>query len=254
MGSCVSVHKTSDSAMKFRYSIGTNAKKVIIPSPADEKPTNGENPVAGFGSPCKKPGLSSGFDSLSPLSSRRDFGSKEETFFDTRAWLDSDCEDDFYSINGDFTPSRGNTPNYQRSTPTTPRLNKVSFLERAPNSKLPELSPTVKKKKLAELFEESTKGERDSDTKTNSTEQNVINGKMETENAHLQIPPKSSEGTPYLTGTNSVCSSERTPNGESKPEREKKVRAAQCCLPSLVPSLSFSEKKKQPSPVSHNGG
>lgn len=30
-------------------------------------------------------------------------GSKEETFFDSRAWLDSDCEDDFYSVNGGKT-------------------------------------------------------------------------------------------------------------------------------------------------------
>ncbi|KAG8074075.1 hypothetical protein GUJ93_ZPchr0006g45929 [Zizania palustris] len=27
-------------------------------------------------------------------------GSKDEMFFDSRAWLDSDCEDDFYSVNG----------------------------------------------------------------------------------------------------------------------------------------------------------
>ncbi|KAG8084232.1 hypothetical protein GUJ93_ZPchr0010g9470 [Zizania palustris] len=43
-------------------------------------------------------------------------GSKDETFFDSRAWLDSECEDDFYSVNGDFTPSRGNTSNYQPRT------------------------------------------------------------------------------------------------------------------------------------------
>lgn len=29
-------------------------------------------------------------------------GSKEETFFDSQAWLDSDC-DDFYSVNGGRT-------------------------------------------------------------------------------------------------------------------------------------------------------
>ena len=27
-------------------------------------------------------------------------GSKDEAFFDSRGWLDSDCEDDFYSVNG----------------------------------------------------------------------------------------------------------------------------------------------------------
>ncbi|KAK7300190.1 hypothetical protein RJT34_11027 [Clitoria ternatea] len=36
---------------------------------------------------------------------REETGSKDETFFDSRAWLDSDCEDDFFRVNGDFTPS-----------------------------------------------------------------------------------------------------------------------------------------------------
>lgn len=27
-------------------------------------------------------------------------GSKEEAFFDSKPWIDSDCEDDFYSVNG----------------------------------------------------------------------------------------------------------------------------------------------------------
>lgn len=27
-------------------------------------------------------------------------GSKEEIFFDSQAWLDSDCDDDFLSVNG----------------------------------------------------------------------------------------------------------------------------------------------------------
>jgi hypothetical protein len=27
-------------------------------------------------------------------------GSKEETFFDSQAWLESDCEDDYFSVNG----------------------------------------------------------------------------------------------------------------------------------------------------------
>jgi hypothetical protein len=27
-------------------------------------------------------------------------GSKDEMFFESRGWLDSDCEDDFHSVNG----------------------------------------------------------------------------------------------------------------------------------------------------------
>ncbi|PWZ43538.1 Uncharacterized protein Zm00014a_005643 [Zea mays] len=32
--------------------------------------------------------------------------SRDETFFEATAWLESDCEDDFYSVNGDLTPAR----------------------------------------------------------------------------------------------------------------------------------------------------
>lgn len=31
-------------------------------------------------------------------------GSKEETFFDSQPWLDSDCDDDFFSVNGGKNP------------------------------------------------------------------------------------------------------------------------------------------------------
>ncbi|KAK1392292.1 hypothetical protein POM88_011348 [Heracleum sosnowskyi] len=34
------------------------------------------------------------------------YSTKDETFFDSNVWLDSDCDDDFMSVNGEFTPSR----------------------------------------------------------------------------------------------------------------------------------------------------
>ncbi|KAJ1270578.1 hypothetical protein BS78_06G063000 [Paspalum vaginatum] len=43
-------------------------------------------------------------------------GSKDESFFEARPWLDSDSEDDFHSVRGDFTPSRGSTPDHPRAT------------------------------------------------------------------------------------------------------------------------------------------
>uniref|UniRef100_A0ACD5XBG5 Uncharacterized protein n=1 Tax=Avena sativa TaxID=4498 RepID=A0ACD5XBG5_AVESA len=32
--------------------------------------------------------------------------SRDEAFFEASPWLDSDCEDDFFSVNGDATPAR----------------------------------------------------------------------------------------------------------------------------------------------------
>ncbi|KAL6011317.1 hypothetical protein ACLOJK_001763 [Asimina triloba] len=276
MGGCASVHKTPDSAMKFHISIGSKDKKMVIPSPADEKPVNGEKPIDGFGSPRKKLGQLC-LDPLSPQLSSRDFGPtipssekgitfhdkclfvrrhsfscKGEMFYESRAWLDSDCEDDFFSVNGDFTPSRGSTPIHQRSTPATPGLKKAPFMERAPNYKL-EPSPTSLKKKLGELFQESIEGEQIPEAQTHGSNEKVANGKIEAVSAQLQIPSKSPAGTPYMTGPNSVCSSQRTPNGEFKPEKEHKGRLDHCCLPNLLSTLSFHERKRQQlSPVVHN--
>ncbi|KAJ8424031.1 hypothetical protein Cgig2_024958 [Carnegiea gigantea] len=120
-------------------------------------------------------------------------GSKEETFYDTQAWLESDCDDDFYSVDGDFS-SRGSTPAH--SAVGTPRLNRVfspqvnrallegrpplrsgsnlsrgstpahhhnssspqitgTFSEVVPSSNPDSTSTTKKKKRLADLFRES---------------------------------------------------------------------------------------------------
>ncbi|KAJ8458081.1 hypothetical protein OPV22_031007 [Ensete ventricosum] len=63
-------------------------------------------PRLGIGSP-KKPSLRAEDKVDDGLGSRRKqaaFASKEEAFFDSQGWLDSDSEDDFVSVNGDSTP------------------------------------------------------------------------------------------------------------------------------------------------------
>ncbi|KAG2261387.1 hypothetical protein Bca52824_068466 [Brassica carinata] len=62
-------------------------------------------------------------------SSKKSFGSKDEAFFDTQQWLQSDSDDDFHSVNGDFTPSRGNTPKSSFSD-RLPRINNLIFHEK----------------------------------------------------------------------------------------------------------------------------
>ncbi|MBA0557528.1 hypothetical protein Golob_014593, partial [Gossypium lobatum] len=152
--------------------------------------------------------------------------SKEETFFDSRAYLDSDCEDDFFSVNGDFTPSRGNTPvHHSFSVGTTPRVSKVT-VEGSPMSVL-ETSPMGKKKKLLELFRESVREDRN-------------------------LTSNSANVTPYhVSGATSLCSSERTANGDHDNPmfKEKPLKSLQCCLPSFVTCSSFNERKKKMSPA-----
>ncbi|KAF8399931.1 hypothetical protein HHK36_015802 [Tetracentron sinense] len=233
MGSCVSVHKNP-------LSIASKTDKLLI----QEKPVNGENPITEFG-------FKSQSSPTRPVTNFRDFGSKEENFFDSHPWLESDCEDDFFSVNGDFTPSRGSTSIDQSNFIGTPQRSKSPFMDRASDS-IPEPSPTDKKKKLADLFRESFGGDQGDDENIAGT-QNIANGKLEPKPTILDHPPKSINGTPNVSGVSTVSSSERTSNGESKSEKDKMSRAAQCCLPSLVPSLSFNERKKRLTPA-RNGG
>lgn len=233
MGSCVSIYGNSSPAK--------DDKLVIPPSPIKEIPSNGDRPIILNNVVSVK-------SQWSPsLSTPRVYGSKEEIFFDSQPWLESDCEDDFYSVNGDFTPSRGNTPVHHNLSIGTPRINIARFVDRMPGS-LPESSPTDKKKKLAELFRENSNHENeDVDNLSTSGNQNRANGNMEAKPTVLDLTPKSAHGTPYVT--NSVCSSEKTPNGGIFTEKGKPMRSVQCCLPSLISSASFSDRKKKKSPA-----
>ncbi|KAI7736169.1 hypothetical protein M8C21_015646 [Ambrosia artemisiifolia] len=80
-----------------------------------------------------------------PVSTFSDYGSKEEVFFDSQAWLDSDCEDEFMSVNGDFTPSRGNTPVHHSLIPSRTNGSMAQ----------PSATPTEKRKRLLDFFKES---------------------------------------------------------------------------------------------------
>ncbi|KAK1294891.1 Uncharacterized protein QJS10_CPA16g00988 [Acorus calamus] len=218
MGSCVSVHKDPNSAMRIHFSMGSKAKKVFAPSPSpDEKTSKGVEPISAFG--FKSP----------------DFGSKDETFFDSRAWLDSDCEDDFYSVNGDFTPSRGSTPIHPVSI-----LNKPLIIDGLFDTKS-EPSP---RKKLAALLQETSLEEKSLNT------QNVPNETLEFKKPTNPTQPlKFSNGTPHWSDTNSINNG--TPDkefGDAKHKKERVSKVAQCCLPSLGRSRSPDEKASQMSP------
>uniref|UniRef100_A0A1D1ZK60 Uncharacterized protein At3g27210 n=1 Tax=Anthurium amnicola TaxID=1678845 RepID=A0A1D1ZK60_9ARAE len=229
MGSCVSIHRD-------RPAMGARAGKAGAP--------NGEGlPSSGFDPKSNQAGAISGIRTP-------DFGSKDEIFFDSRAWLDSDCEDDFLSVNGDFTPSHGSTPNYQTGTPVKPQLDGTSF-DGFPDTRS-EPSP---RKKLAEFLQETLPGEPPGNDDNILDGKLEMNGKSESNRSNKDQLPKSLDGTPNLSGANSIYSGKRTPNGAYKNGKEKRGNAMHCCLPSLVHSLSITERKKQmASPVPHTGG
>ncbi|CAH8360890.1 unnamed protein product [Eruca vesicaria subsp. sativa] len=106
--------------------------------------------------PVASPGVKSRW---SFSSSKKSFGSKDETFFDTQQFLQSDSDDDFHSVNGDFTPSRGNTPKSSFSD-RLPRINNLIFHEKKP-SRGSSPAPRPRRKKLGDLFRESIREERE---------------------------------------------------------------------------------------------
>ncbi|KAL7190235.1 hypothetical protein ACSBR2_022507 [Camellia fascicularis] len=172
-------------------------------------------------------------------------GSKEEAFFDSQPWLESDCDDDFFSVNGDFTPSRGSTPVHHSSSAGTARANRALFDDKTPGSQ-PEPSP---RKTLADFFRDSLRSNQDVDEQNILSNQNGVNEKIEAKTTMLGLHPISVNGTPFVSGANSVCSSERTPNGDYRPQKEKPMKSVQCCLPRILSSRSFNERKKRTSPA-----
>lgn len=207
--------------MKFKLSLGSKADKLVIPpSPIKEKPCNDNFRV---------------------------HGGKEETFFDSKPWLDSDGEDDFYSVNGEFTPSRGSTPVHH--SPVNSGAKKSPSENRNPSS-LPEPSPTERKKKLVELFRDKDEAEDEK----NTSETHNMGDKKEVKTTMHDLLPKSAQSTPYISGANSLCSSERSMNEDPLSIKEKSGKSVQCCLPSLASCRSFSERRRKMSPaIAANG-
>ncbi|KAI3500972.1 hypothetical protein L1887_36801 [Cichorium endivia] len=153
MGACVSTHQ-KPSAMKVQVLFGSDDINLVKP------------PIINGDLAAKPQGPTS-----APVASFRDFGSKEETFFDTQAWLESDCDDDFMSVNGDFTPSRGNTPVHHNFSAGNTKPPPVSPYQPSPNG-------SEKKIRLSDLFKDSLRGNYESDREEDGEVINK-NGKVE---------------------------------------------------------------------------
>lgn len=218
MGTCASVHKDPE-----------YPKKQFLDSPTKAKTANGKGggggvaPVGdGFGDLKSKVDAEQQRAEFNPKSP--DSGSKDEVFFESRAWLDSDCEDDFYSVNGDFTPSRGSTPIYQ---PRAQTVMSNIFQPDTHSSKSPEPSPTGRRK-LAELLQEA-----------------MQDGPEESTDEQQQLQSVVADGKPVSESTSSsACSTVPTPTAVDKSRKEKAWYTGRCCLPSFVHSLTLDESER----------
>ncbi|KAG2384273.1 uncharacterized protein HKW66_Vig0149640 [Vigna angularis] len=131
----------------------------------------------------------------------------------------------------DFTPSRGTTPvHHTFGTPSRSRIpGSISVAETSPE----------KKKKLLELFRESVKDEKVDD----------CHGHKAVKPTTQHVMAKSANCTPFISGANSTCSSERTMSEDRASIREKPVKSSSWCIPSLSSCRSFRERSRKTSPA-----
>lgn len=140
----------------------------------------------------------------------------------------------FIFFYADFTPSRGSTPVHHNFG--TPGVNKTPSQNGTPGS-ISQTSPE-KKKRLSELFSESIRDDQQNDIE-----------KKEVEPTIQDVLPKSTNSTPYLSGPNSICSSERAMSEDRAYVREKLPKSSPWCIPSLSSCRSFSERRRKASPA-----
>ncbi|XP_047311902.1 uncharacterized protein LOC124915261 [Impatiens glandulifera] len=216
MGVCASVEKETKSVNKLQQSLSSKNVNLVNPSPIIlDRPISGRD-------------FKSQWTPTQSVTAFRDLGSKEDVFFESQPWLESDCEDDFFSVKGDFTPSRGNTPvhhSFSKGGSGTPRLNILSspfnmkLTSDSSSKPSPSPSPTDRKKKmLLELFRESIGGDQDLYDilqKTKTDEENAVGG-----------------GTPQAVKASPLSSGKMTP---IRPEKRIPVKSGQCCFPRISP-------------------
>ncbi|XP_042464823.1 uncharacterized protein At3g27210-like [Zingiber officinale] len=195
--------------MRRCLGFGSRAKRFFLSSPAKERPLTWDNPVGRF-------------DLDVP-----DFDD-EELFFDSRVWLDSDCEDDFFSVNGDSTPSRGNIPDHPANQQSNPVLDDAIFIDKHLDTKS-EPSPTGRKK-LSDLLQETSRGERIIDAPTAAEANTETNGMAEVEKDRSR---GLSNGNQYLSSNSADEAGVTTPRRDKKKKKGKTWKDGHCCLPSL---------------------
>ncbi|KAG6530148.1 uncharacterized protein At3g27210-like [Zingiber officinale] len=194
--------------MRRCLGFGSRAKRFFLSSPAKERPLTWDNPVGRFD--LDVPDFEDG-----------------ELFFDSKVWLDSDCEDDFFSVNGDSTPSRGNTPDHPANQQSNPVLDDAIFIDKHLDTKS-EPSPTGRKK-LSDLLQETSRGERVIDAPTAAEANTETNGMTEVEKDRSR---GLSNGNQYLSSNSADEAGVTTPRRDKK-KKGKTWKDGHCCLPSL---------------------
>ncbi|KAI7727837.1 hypothetical protein M8C21_009151 [Ambrosia artemisiifolia] len=218
MGACTSSHDHKASTTMKLQVLSDSATKPDHTSVIHPSPTIGKLLSVMDEEVDVKPQLP---QSQSPVT-LSEYGSRDEAFFDSQAWLDSDYEDEFMSVNGEFTPSRGNTPVHHSLTQGTPRVNVDATFpnhdEPLGTTVQPSPTPTEKRKRLLDLFKESIRDNTNRDSNFEIDEPENKDGQMGLEKDGL------------------------------KPNNDSHVGSMHGCFKSLL-SVRITGKQKNPSPV-----
>ncbi|KAI9169750.1 hypothetical protein LWI28_017165 [Acer negundo] len=227
MGNCVSSVYKSSTDMKVAVQIESSSIEDINNNNSNNTDKTEQQIAAGDGLLSQTSAMGG------HVASFRHLSSTEDLFFDSQPWLDSDCED-YFSVNGDLTPSCGNTPIHHKSCiDATDQPEKILYIDSASNCiPEPEPSSTDVKKQLIELFQESFRDGPTSETKPTIAD-------------YLPSKPTS----PYESVPNSVCSNGTPGYGVSCHKKDKSAQSSPCCIPGLIRNLSFADRKKRLSPM-----
>uniref|UniRef100_A0A7N0UQ04 Uncharacterized protein n=1 Tax=Kalanchoe fedtschenkoi TaxID=63787 RepID=A0A7N0UQ04_KALFE len=159
--------------------------------------------------------------------------SKEAVFFDSQPWLESD--DDFYSVNGDFTPSStpfsGNTPSHRSISATPPHPTDSTVAD----YKLAQ-SPAKRRKSLSELFKES-EDEEGSNQELSSSEKET-----DEDTTEFSSTVEAAKSVTFAPHVSHIPEPKLTNEVEVKKKRSRK--SAQHCLPKLFSVCSPNSAKK----------
>lgn len=161
-------------------------------------------------------------------SSFREPSSKDEVFYDTNLSIDSDCED-FYSANGDTTPSLDETSIGKSRAGETAQPDKSIHIDDSTDSQREPSS----NKLLIEFLDRDSFNNDDNQISVQEPDQQA------------NFPAKSANKGSFVSLVNRVRRGKKTQNKtHSNPTNTNGRRPAKSCLPNLVQSLSFSQKKK----------
>lgn len=197
-------------------------------------------------------------------------GSKEETFFDSVPVLESDCDEDFLSVNGDFPLSAGNTLSHPNSTQGTPRpsitslKDRITKLEDLGDNK-PTLIPVQKEGKEGDfiVIEEVPRRQRKMKLKEFFMENDTVDlghsisldprangvpGSMDDYDAAADVKYLLPKGP---GGNSNLLINKAENNEENKSHKQYERQMSKCCLPRSVMNVGFSEKRRSPS-LNHN--